>query len=90
LASSDGRDVAQAPPVVGAVGAAAGCLTASISPVGRVALGGGGVDVRGGAKSVSSFAQAGQTWVPMRLHVSHCPQTIPISRTSFGNVSSRS
>jgi hypothetical protein len=51
---------------------------------------GGGVDVRGGPKSVSSCEHVGQLLAPSGLQVSHIPQTTPISRNSFCNVSSRS
>lgn len=72
-------------------GAAVGCFTAAGAAGGATgALNGGGVDVRAGTNNVSSLAQTAQTLVPRALNVSHIPQTTPISRNSFCNVSSRS
>src|SRR4051812_43394730 len=67
---------------------AVGCR--GLGGVPRSARGGGGVEVRGGAKSVSSFEHSGHVGVPSGLHKSHIPQTTPISCSSFCNVSSRS
>ena len=38
--------------------------------------------LRGGEKSARSLEQTGQRAVPIRLHVSQCPQTMPISCSS--------
>ena len=83
-----------APLVTGTAGvplaAAAGEGAACGGGAADAALKGGGVDARGGSKSVSSLSQVGQTFVPRGQKLSHIPQTTPISRSSFCNVSSRS
>jgi hypothetical protein len=45
-------------------------------------------DFLGGEKSAKSFEQAAQRAVPMRLHVSQCPHTMPISCSSVAKIPS--
>jgi hypothetical protein len=68
----EGSPLAAAPPVAIAASADERC--------GGVALEGpAGVLICVVVKRARSFAHAGQRAVPMGLHVSHWPQTIPIS-----------
>jgi len=79
----------------GGAGAAAGAAGVTRAGSGAacdglgVARGGVDRDVRGGVNRARSFAHSGQAAVPMGLHRSHCPQTIPISCCSFCNRASR-